>query len=300
MAKLKIWFLETRPQFLLLTPISVFVGIAVAHYEVGAFNTFHFLLAFLGALLAHISVNVLNDYFDYRSGIDFRTRRTPFSGGSGILPAGLLSPRGVYWFGVACMAAMVPIGLYFLSAYGLGLLPIGILGMLTIYLYTTHITRLPMCEIAPGLGFGPFMVLGTYFTQTGTYSPGAVAASIVPGFLVANLLLLNEFPDVEADLIASRRHTPITFGREASAKLYSLLIAGTYAWLIITVAVRLLPFGALLGLVTLPLGVSAMRGVLRYHSDMDNLMPYLGRNVQVVLLTPLVMSLGILIASLWH
>lgn len=299
MAKLKIWFLQTRPQFLLLTPVSVFVGISVAYHESGTFDASHFLLAFLGALLAHISVNVLNDYFDYRSGIDLRTKRTPFSGGSGILPAGLLSPRGVHWFGVACMAAIVPIGLYFLSTYGLGLLPIGILGMLIIYLYTTHITRLPMCEIAPGLGFGPFMVLGTYFTQTGTYSAGAVAASIVPGFLVADLLLLNEFPDVEADLTASRRHTPITLGRKASAKLYSLLIAGSYVWLIASVALKLLPPGALLGLVTLPLGGSAVRGVLRHHSDLDGLMPYLARNVQVVLLTPFLMSLGILIASLW-
>jgi 1,4-dihydroxy-2-naphthoate octaprenyltransferase len=276
----------------------VFVGVAVSLYEVGSFRTGHFALALVGALLSHVSVNVLNDYFDYRSGLDFHTRRTPFSGGSGMLPEGLLNPRSVYWFGVGCLLALVPIGLYFLSVYGLGLLPIGVLGMLVIYFYTTHITRLPLGEIAAGLGFGPLMVLGVYFTQVGAYSAGALAASLVPGFLVADLLLLNELPDVEADLTASRRHTPIAFGRRAGARIYSLLIVGTYVWLGISVVLRLLPPAALLGLATLPLGIDAMRGALRYHDDMEGLLPYQARNIQVVLLTPLAMSLGVLIASL--
>ena len=81
MTGLKTWFAETRPHFLLLTPVCVFVGIAVAVYQSDSLKALHLALALLGALLAHISVNVLNDYFDYRSGIDLETRRTPFSGG---------------------------------------------------------------------------------------------------------------------------------------------------------------------------------------------------------------------------
>ena len=87
---LKTWFLETRPQFLILTPICVLVGVAAAAYDDFDLNPVHVILTLVGALLAHISVNVLNDYFDYRSGIDLATKRTPFSGGSGILPGGLL------------------------------------------------------------------------------------------------------------------------------------------------------------------------------------------------------------------
>ncbi|MFC1984813.1 hypothetical protein ACFLUW_00245, partial [Chloroflexota bacterium] len=78
--KLKIWFLETRPQFLLLSVVLAFLGTCIAWYD-GAFHLDYALLAFFGLLLAHISVNVLNDYFDYRSGIDLETKRTPFSGG---------------------------------------------------------------------------------------------------------------------------------------------------------------------------------------------------------------------------
>jgi 1,4-dihydroxy-2-naphthoate octaprenyltransferase len=299
MTSLKTWFVETRPHFLLLTPVCVFVGVAVTIYELDSLNALHLALALLGALLAHISVNVLNDYFDYRSGIDLKTRRTPFSGGSGILPAGLLSPRKVYLFGIACLVAVVLIGVYFIYKYRLEILPIGILGILVIYFYTTHIAKSPLlCAIAPGLGFGPLMVLGTYFTQTGDYTLAAVMASMVPGFLVSNLLLLNQFPDIEADMVASRRHLPITVGRQNSAKVYAALLSATYLWLIFSAAFKVLPLTALLGLITLPLGLKTMRGVLKYSDDIDSLIPFMGRNIMVTLLTPLLMGVGILIGSI--
>jgi len=298
MTGLKTWFAETRPHFLLLTPVCVFVGIAVAVYESDSLNALHLALALLGALLAHISVNVLNDYFDYRSGIDLKTRRTPFSGGSGILPAGLLSPGKVYLFGIACLLAVASIGIYFIYEYRLEILPIGILGILVIYFYTTHITKSTLlCAIAPGLGFGPLMVLGTYLTQTGDYTLAAVMASMVPGCLVSNLLLLNQFPDIEADMVASRRHLPIAVGRQNSAKVYAGLLSATYLWLIFSAAFELLPLTALLGLVTLPLGLKTVRGVLKYADDIDSLIPFMGSNIMITLLTPLLMGVGIIIGS---
>ena len=79
--KLKVWFLETRPQFLLLSVVLAFLGTTIAWYD-GDFHLGYAMLAFLGLLLCHISVNVLNDYFDYKSGIDLEAKRTPFSGGA--------------------------------------------------------------------------------------------------------------------------------------------------------------------------------------------------------------------------
>src|SRR4030042_4202682 len=98
--KLKVWFAETRPQFLLLSVVLAFLGSAIAWDYDNVFHLGYALLAFFGLLLCHISVNVLNDYFDYTSGIDLEVRRTPFSGGSGILPASLLKTRQGFWFGV--------------------------------------------------------------------------------------------------------------------------------------------------------------------------------------------------------
>ena len=296
---LKVWFLETRPQFLILTPMCVLVGVAAAAYKGFELNPLHVILTLLGAILAHISVNVLNDYFDYRSGIDLATKRTPFSGGSGVLPAGLLEAQQVYLLGLASLVGVGAVGIYFTYEYGWEILPLGILGMVVIYLYTTHITKNPLlCAIAPGLGFGPLMVVGTYFTQTGEYSLTAGLASLVPGFLVSNLLLLNQFPDIEADKVAARRHLPIAFGRQFSARVYAVLMLATYVSLAVAVSFSVLPLTALIGLLALPLAAKTVMGVLKNYDDTEKLLPFLGLNIQVILLTTLLTGVGILLGLL--
>ena len=298
MATVKIWLMQIRLPFLVLAPISVLVGVSVAVYESYPMNALYLALAFVGALLAHIAVNVLNEYFDYKSGVDFKTVRTPFSGGSGVLTEGLLNPRSVYIFGLACIAAIIAIGGYFLYVHGPAIIPLGVVGLATVYFYTTHLTRSPLlCAIAPGLGFGPLMVLGTYFALTGTYSLAAGLASIVPFFLVSNLLLLNQFPDVEADASAARRHLPIVIGRKGSSDVYALLLLAAYMALVVSVLVKVLPYMALFGLLTLPLGLMAVKGARKYYDEIENLIPVMGRNVLLTLLLPLLMAIGIIISS---
>lgn len=294
MSNLKTWVLETRPPFLLLTPVCIFLGIALAVYQTSSLNVLHFILAFVGGLFAHISVNVLNDYFDYRSGIDLKANRTPFSGGSGILPAGLLTPRNVYLFGIGSLLVVALIGIYFLYEYKWGILPIGILGILVVYFYTTHMTKNPiLCMIAPGLF--ALMVLGTYFTQAGEYTLAAIMATVLPAILISNLLLLNQFPDVEADREGSRHHLPIAIGRKKSAKVYIAMLIAAYLSLILSVAFQILPVTALLGLITLPIAIKTIKGVLKNYDDIGNLIPFLGSNIMITLLTPLLVGVGILI-----
>lgn len=296
MSRMKTWLREIRAPFLLVTLVSVLVAVSVAVYQSYHINALYLGLAFLGALLSHVAVNVLNEYFDYKSGVDFKTMKTPFSGGSGVLPAGLLNPRSVYVLGISCIAAIIAIGGYFIYAQGPLIIPVGVAGIITVYFYTTYITRSPLlCAIAPGLGFGPLMVMGTYFALTGTYSLAAGLASLVPGFLVSNLLLLNQFPDVEADASVSRRHYPISIGLERSSLIYTALVLAAYLVLIISVEVGKLPDLALLGLVTLPLGLLVVMGVRKYHNQIERLVPIMGRNVMLTLFFPLLMAIGIIV-----
>jgi len=299
MASVKTWLMQIRAPFLLVALISVLVGTSVAVYEPHphAINILYLALAFVGALLSHIAVNVFNEYFDYKSGVDFKTMKTPFSGGSGVLPAGLLNPRSVYILGAVCVAAIIAIGGYFIYAQGPLIIPVGVVGILTVYFYTTHITKSPLlCAIAPGLGFGPLMVLGTYFALTGTYSLAAGLASLVPAFLVSNLLLLNQFPDVEADASVSRRHYPITIGREKSSLIYTVFVLAAYLALIISVLVGVLPPLALLGVVTLPFGFLVVMGVRKYHDQIERLIPVMARNVLLTLFFPMLMAIGIIVS----
>ncbi len=293
---MKNYLLLTRPSFLLLVPVCVLAGVAASYYVTGEINVTHLVLASIGALLAHMSVNILNIYFDYRSGIDFNTERTPFSGGSPVLVSGLMDAKKALIFGLATMAAVFGIGIYFIVQYGWTVLPIGLGGLVIIYAYTPYITKVPVLTevIGPGLGFG-LMTLGTYFTQTGGYSAAGVYASVVVGLLVANLLLLNEFPDVEADRAGGRKHLPIIIGRRKTAVIYCLITAAAYAVLLTSVISGVVSWLALLGLATLPLGIKAMRGALKHNSDTQKLIPFLAVNVIVVQITPLLMGIGIII-----
>jgi len=295
----KTLFLETRPQFLILSPILVILGMGMALYN-GNFNVLYFILTVIGLVLLHTSVNTLNDYSDYRTGIDLKANRTPFSGGSGFLPAKAITPKAVLSLGLGSFLLAIPIGVYFLAVRGLTLLPIFVIGAIFVLWYTSHLTRVGMglAEIVAGLGLGTLPVLGTFMILNGGFSWEALYASVPSGFLVCNLLLLNEFPDAEADKSGGRKTLPIVLGHKGAAIVYSTLIILTYVWIIAGVVFRLMPTWTLLGLLTLPLGLKAIQGSLTFKTFAE-LVPAQGANVMTVLLTQLLMGMGYILARVF-
>ena len=285
-----------RVPFLILTPACVVLGLAAAVWTSGQVNWFHFVLVLIGALSAHVSVNIFNEYFDFKSGLDADTIRTPFSGGSGRLPESpeIAQPALIMawiFFGITAL-----IGLFFVFTIGSGLIPLGLLGLLIIYFYTEWITRFPlMCLIAPGLGFGTLMVMGTDFVLTGQYSWTAFLASLVPFFLVNNLLLLNQFPDVEADQNVGRKHLPIKIGKEKSSWIYIVFLLLPYAVIVFGVITGYFPLSSLIGFLSLPLVILNSRGVLHHADNTEELIPFLGQNVIINLVTPVLVAIGIFI-----
>jgi len=292
--KLKMYFLETRPQFLLLSLVLGVLGSSIAWFD-GTFHWGHAVLATVGLLLTHIAVNVLNDYFDYRSGIDLAVQRTPFSGGSGVLPAGALTPPQVLRLGLGAFLLAIPVAIYFLVVSGLWLLPLLLIGAFCVLFYTPLLTRGVWPELFAGLGLGTLPVLGVYFTQTDGYTFPAVMAAVPSGILVHNLLLLNEFPDVEADRQGGRRTLPLVLGLKRTGFVYSALTVGMYLWIVGCVAGTLMPTYALVSLATLPAAIRAIQGSFRY-SDRARLVAALGQNVMVVLLTQLLLGVGYVLA----
>lgn len=288
-----------RPPFLLLPPVCVALGAGVAYWRSGQIHWGYFLLALLGALAAHISVNAFNEYFDYQSGLDAVTRKTPFSGGSGTLQAHPYAARPALVTALIALVVTAWIGIFFWKVRGWPIVPLGIAGLLLVYVYTKWITRnWLLCLIAPGLGFGTLTVMGTDFVLAGNYSWQAGLASLIPFFLVSNLLLLNQFPDVEADRSIGRRHLPILIGRPASSLVYVGFLAFAYLSLVISVALGYLPVWSLLGLLTLFFAIPAGKGARQHADDIDKLLPHLGQNVLLNLLTPLLSAIGLFVAAL--
>ena len=294
---MKKWLLVIRAPFLPLSVVLAFLGACIAWYD-GAFHLGYALLAFFGLLLAHISVDVLNEYFDYRSGVDLKTQRTPFSGGSGALPSGLITPSQALWLGIGSYLAIIPIGIYFTIVQGWLLLPLLLVAAVCIVIYTPFILKMGWPEWAPGAGMGALPVLGAYFVQTGEYTLPTVIACIPSGILVHNLLLLNEFPDVEADATAKRRTLPIAIGKAKASIVYSVLTVIVYLWIIGGVVAGQMPVFSLLGLLTIPFAIKAIRGALK-HQDMAKLGPAMANNVMVVLLTQLLMGIGYILAGVF-
>ena len=170
------------------------------------------------------------------------------------------------------------------------------MGLFLLVAYTPWLARNPfLCLIAPGLGFGPLMVSCVFFALTGAYSWTAFTAALVPFFLVSDLLLLNQFPDVEADRSVGRRHIPILLGRRSASVVYNLFLLGAYLTIILGVAFGLLPPVSLLGLLTACLAVPAGMRAFRHADDLPGLAPALGLNVLVNLLTPVLVGIGLLI-----
>jgi 1,4-dihydroxy-2-naphthoate octaprenyltransferase len=296
MSKLKTLLGPMRLPFVLLAPCCVLLGAGSAFWRVGHVSVLRLVLALFGGIAAHISVNALNEYFDFKSGLDFKTKRTPFSGGSGTLPANATAARLALTTGLTTLAITGIIGLYFLSVAGWWLMPLGLLGLLLIFFYTLWFTRHPwLCLIAPGLGFGPMMVMGTDFVLTGAYSWTAFIASLVPFFLVSDLLLLNQFPDVEADRSIGRKHFPIIAGTRTSSLIYGAFLLLAYLAIMLGVYLAYLPIFCLLGLITIVIAVPAFAGAYRYGDDRQKLVLYMGLNVIINLATPVLVATGFLI-----
>jgi len=144
---------------------------------------------------------------------------------------------------------------------------------------------------------GALPILGFYFVQTAAYTWPAIVASIPSGILVHNLLLLNEFPDTEADKKVGRKTLPIVMGKTRASRIYSVLTVVVYLWIIGGVVAGLMPLFSLIALLTLPFAIKAIQGALK-PQEMDKLVPAMANNVLVVLLTQLLFGIGYIISKL--
>ena len=270
---------------------------AIANFQGFSWSWGLFAMTTLGAVLAHAAVNLLNEFQDNQSGLDFITVKTPFSGGSGALQLNPQAAESVWNSFKVIVMALILLGLLFVYLKGWQILPIGIVGLAVIALYTSKITKSPlMCLIAPGLAFGPLMVMGSYFVLTGEISFLVLSLSMVPFFLVNNLLLLNQVPDLQADKKVGRNNILMKFGVARSMYIFSVFVALALAIFLVSIRYFDLPNITLLGLIGFALAVPMILIVLKDHDNLEKLMPALGMNVIINISIPALIALGLWLA----
>ena len=282
--------------FLLLPTIFVPVGVAVA-WNHGSFNLLTALLTFAGVLSLHASVNVLNDYFDFRSGLDQATTPTPFSGGSRVLPAKELTPNKVLYAGIFFLITGLAVGSYFVAKFAFNPILIGIIAIaaVSVVTYSTLISRLGVGELMAGLNFGPLLLVGTYYLQTGRIDLEPILVGISLGILVAGILYINEFPDKVADEKTGRRHLVIRWGKAKAAGRFRILIISSYLVIVIGVAARIVTPLALISLVALPKAWTATKILNQNYDKTMELIPGMASTVMATLWTGALLLLAYLV-----
>lgn len=289
--KMKDWAAATLEPTLMMAVLLTALGTVVA-WQRGPVRSGVFLLAMLGAVLAQLAVNVLNDYFDFKNGVDAATRKTPFSGGSRMLVEGRLPARDFHRLGVVSLGLAALIGIYFVATRGWLLLPLLLFAGASVYFYTPIFARWNLGEFLAGFNLGPLAVLGAAFVQTGAYDLTALAAAVPPGLMIANVLLLNEIPDLEADRSGGRRNLVTTLGRVGAVRLYDAVEAAAYLWIAAAVVLGLLPAWALVGLLSLPLALGAAAKARAPYTTPEALIPALGLNIAAAYATTFLLIAG--------
>lgn len=285
-----------RAPFLLLPVTLVAVGAAAAAYD-GHANVMSTLLALAGLVALHAAVNAFNEASDMKRGIDLVTKRTPFSGGSGTLPSGALSGGQAIGVGVVGAIVGLAVGIYF--GVRIGWWPLGLvmgLGALSVLIYTDVLARAGVGEFFAGLGLGLLPVIGTALVQQGEIGPAAWAAGVPAFCMTFNLLLLNEFPDEDADRQGGRRNLVLMFGRKAAAIAYAVVAIASTLAIVVAVLLKALPLLAVVAILPFRFAVPAVQWAFTKPSEAVPI-PALAGNVFWNLGTNFVLALALAAAA---
>jgi 1,4-dihydroxy-2-naphthoate octaprenyltransferase len=275
------------------------VGLAIA-WSQGHFNPLYAILTIAGVVSMHASVNVLNDYFDFKSGIDLATTPTPFSGGSTILPRSLMTAGSVLTMGVVFLGLGVAIGLYFVYRFAFDPLLIALVAIaaLSVVTYTSVTSKLGIGELVTGLNFGPLLVLGTYYVQTGTVAVEPIIVGLPLGILTAGILYVNEFPDTDADKSKGRNQLVARWGKARAVGRFQLLIAAAYLIPVVAMLAGAVSPAALFVLVTAPKAWTTAKLLSLNYDKVMELIPGMASMVMTTLFSGLALLAGYILLGL--
>jgi 1,4-dihydroxy-2-naphthoate polyprenyltransferase len=254
---LSVWLRAIRVKFLFASVIAVSLGLSLAWYAGSSIDIFHALLTFAGVISLHASVDLLNDYWDFKRGIDTKTKRTKMSGGTGVLPEGLLKPKSVYLAGIGFLILGSIVGVYFVIIFGI---TIGIIlgfAILSVYFYSTKIVNWGLAEVFVTIK-GTLIVIGTFFIQSQGIEDFSILAGIVVGLLSSLVLFVTSIPDHDIDKEKGRRTLIIIFGKSNVVKTFLIFPILTYAVIIFGVVTGLFPVYSLIVLLAKPFLILAM------------------------------------------
>ena len=224
--KFRIWFLATRPRTLTAAVAPVFVGSALA-FKAKCFDLPAAIICLGFALLIQIGTNFANDYFDFIKGTDGENRVGP----KRAVASGWVSARAMRSATALVFIAAFILGLGLVSRGGPWMIVVGRSSILCGVLYTAGpyaLAYLGLGDLFVFIFFGLVAVDCTYFVQTRHLSLDALLAAIPLGLLASNILVVNNYRDMESDAISGKRTLVVRFGRNFSLAQYALSLLGSF------------------------------------------------------------------------
>lgn len=226
------WIEATRPRTLPVSVAGVIAGTACAlHY--GAINWWQALLCLLFAVLAQVASNFANEYFDYKGGFD-RKGREGFRRGvtEGDISPGAMLAATCFTLGIVALCGL---GMLLLSGQWWLLIP-GVLIAMFALAYSTGpwpLSHHGLGDVAVIIFFGIVPVCLTAYLCSGaewTAMPMAIPSSVAVGLLAANVLIVNNYRDMEDDKSTGKHTTVVMFGRKVMGMAY--LLSGVVAMIV--------------------------------------------------------------------
>jgi 1,4-dihydroxy-2-naphthoate polyprenyltransferase len=291
---IRTWLRAIRLRFLLASVIAVSNGIALAFWKNKEIDLSNAILTFIGVVCLHASIDLLNDYWDFKRGIDTSTQRTKFSGGTGVLPDNLLNPRSVYSAGLVLLVLGTLVGMYFVVIRGITIAFLLGFAVLAVYFYSTSIVNFGLGEAFVGIK-GALIVIGSYYIQTSTIEPSVVYVGFIIGILSACVLFVNSLPDYQADRSKGRRTLVVLLGRERAVKIFPWVIICTYGLIISGIIFGYLRIYSLATLVSVPFAIRAIKRIGKSYEDADKLVPVMAATVAYSRVTGLILAASLLI-----
>lgn len=231
---IKRYWLAARPMFLPASVLPVLVGTSWGWLMAGRLDMWALLLATLATAAVHAGVNVMNDVYDERNGTDRlnHARQFPYTGGSRFIQNGILSIDQMFRWAVTLFVVAAALGFGLVVLYGSFVLVFGLIGISLGILYSMPPAQLAsrgLGELAVAVGFGVLPVVGAAWLQFPGLDARIWWLALPMSAWVANILLINEFPDMEADARAGKRTLVVRLGPRRAAGLYNLISVGAAA-----------------------------------------------------------------------
>lgn len=263
-----IWWKAFRFHYASASFMPGILGGMIAWTYDGQFHAGYFLLVMLGLILNHLALNMTDDYYDFRHLVDvFDTHGNPYSGGSGTLSKGLISPDQMRNVFASFYIIAIGIGIFLGILRGPFVLFLLAFGFFCAFFYTAPPIRFGyrgLGEIAQLFCFGPGIGLGAYYVQTQRFSWEAFWGTLPFGMMLFSMITINEIPDYLEDRRAGKLNLVARFGKETGVRLFILSLLSAYGAILIGILLGKIPVIGLISLLTIPIAFKTI-SILRVH-----------------------------------